>query len=355
LRKESRASKRLATLSNVRLCGCTMLQILETIALALFQFTFLGDGANNGPPPSCKLEDCLNCDETMSGPGFQTVAARSRRRSGLLSMIVRDCDNLLIVDHKPPCEVTKAKARKLQGEQSNVKPETPEKYRPPTPTETCIYVDSSLGLGGYSSQQGNTLLTFFFGGDRYDSLYTTCFRYDWNSVLSGFWQNQKDMFGSAYAAALTFGIIATILGGITTAFTWSSMCVTYHPNAWKRMTVMYGFCSLCMFLTMVFFASEVCEAGCTIEKAGIMSIVSGFMWFFAAGLCFKSAPADLSVPKSTCCCCPIPIISDQGAYKAIPIMDEEVKAEETPPLLAPKEELKEEQANVDSEQGGDNQ
>ena len=75
-----------------------------------FDFTFLGDGFNNGPPPTCKIADCLDCDETMSGPGFQTVAARSRRHSGLLSKIVRDCDNLLIVNHKSPCKVTQAKS-----------------------------------------------------------------------------------------------------------------------------------------------------------------------------------------------------------------------------------------------------
>ena len=56
------------------------------------------------------------------------------------------------------------------------------------------------------------------GGDRYDSLYTSCARYNFDSVLSGFWSNQKEVFGSAYAAALAFGVIATIIGGITTIF-----------------------------------------------------------------------------------------------------------------------------------------
>ena len=71
------------------------------------EFTFLGDGANNGPPPECRIANCLLCDEQMSGPIFQTVAARSRRRSGLLSKIVRPCENLLIVDHQEPCNVTR--------------------------------------------------------------------------------------------------------------------------------------------------------------------------------------------------------------------------------------------------------
>ena len=185
-----------------------------------FDFTFLGDGINNGPPPSCKLADCLNCDEVMSGPGFQTVAARSRRRSGLLSKIVRDCSNLLIVDHKPPCEVTQAKVnlRKLASEQSSVRPEHPQRYKSPTPTETCMYIDSTLGLGGYSVMEGNTLLSLVLGGDRYDSVYSSCQRYNFNAVLSGFWQNQKQVFGSAYSAALAFGVIAAILGGITVVF-----------------------------------------------------------------------------------------------------------------------------------------
>ena len=34
-----------------------------------FDFTFLSNGENNGPAPDCKLADCLNCDEKMSGPG----------------------------------------------------------------------------------------------------------------------------------------------------------------------------------------------------------------------------------------------------------------------------------------------
>jgi len=290
-----------------------------------FDFTFLGDGQNNGPPPSCKLADCLNCDEKMSGPGFQTVAARSRRRSGLLSKIVRDCDNLLVVDHKRPCEVTQSKARRLQGKQSGQKPEQPEKYRPPEPSETCMWISASLGLGGYSAKQGNTLLSYLLSGDRYNSQYSTCYRYDWSSVLSGFWQNQKEIFGGAYSAALAFAIIAVIVGGITTIFNWCAMCVVYHPKAWKRMTVLYLLCSFSMFMTMIFFASGVCENGCAIEKAGILSIVSGFFFMIAAAMAYKSAPMDKSVPKSTCCCCPAPISPaalDESAYRAVPVKEE---------------------------------
>lgn len=310
-----------------------------------FDFTFLGDGANNGPPPSCKLADCLNCDEKMSGPGFQTVAARSRRRSGLLSKIVRDCDNLLIVDHKPPCEVTQGKLRSLQGKQSSERPEQPQAYRPPAPTETCMYIDPSLGLGGYSQTEGSTLLSLVLGSQRYDSQYATCYRYNFNSVLSGFWQNQKKIFGSAYAAALLFGVIAVIIGGITTVFTWCSMCIVYHPNAWRRMAILYALASFCMFMTMVFFASGVCENGCIIEKAGVFSILSGFMWIFAAGLAFRSAPMDRSLQKSTCCCCPVPIARGESAYTAISARGKEGKAEDA----------HEEKALVDEEDDDDKQ
>lgn len=40
-------------------------------------------------PPSCKLNDCLQCDEDHAGPVFKRFAARTRRRSGLISAIQR--------------------------------------------------------------------------------------------------------------------------------------------------------------------------------------------------------------------------------------------------------------------------
>ena len=43
------------------------------------RFTLEGQ-PNNGPPPECTIADCLLCDEVESGPLFQKVAARSRRR-----------------------------------------------------------------------------------------------------------------------------------------------------------------------------------------------------------------------------------------------------------------------------------
>jgi len=65
---------------------------------------FIISGApNNGPPPECIIADCLLCDEIESGPLFEKVAARSRRRSGLLSQIVRPCDEILLVNHTVPC------------------------------------------------------------------------------------------------------------------------------------------------------------------------------------------------------------------------------------------------------------
>lgn len=65
----------------------------------------VADFNNNGPPPECKLNECLRCDEDNSGDVFKQVAGRTRRRSGLLSAIARPCQDLRLVDHNP-CPVT---------------------------------------------------------------------------------------------------------------------------------------------------------------------------------------------------------------------------------------------------------
>lgn len=69
--------------------------------------TCVGDltAPNNGPPPTCALNDCLQCDEDLAGPIFSQYAARTRRRSGLLSEIIRDCDSIAKdIDHDPTCD-----------------------------------------------------------------------------------------------------------------------------------------------------------------------------------------------------------------------------------------------------------
>ncbi|KAJ1406629.1 hypothetical protein B484DRAFT_319705, partial [Ochromonadaceae sp. CCMP2298] len=49
---------------------------------------------NNGPSPACQLNDCLQCDEDKAGPIFSAFGARTRRRSGLLSEIIRPCQSI---------------------------------------------------------------------------------------------------------------------------------------------------------------------------------------------------------------------------------------------------------------------
>eukprot|EP00605_Chrysophyceae_sp_TOSAG23-4_P002589 GSChrysophyteH1.ASY1.ANO1.2859.1 assembled CDS len=59
---------------------------------------------NNGPPPVCKLNKCLQCDEDKAGPIFSQYAARTRRRSGLVSEIIRACDSIAMnIAHDPGC------------------------------------------------------------------------------------------------------------------------------------------------------------------------------------------------------------------------------------------------------------
>jgi len=61
---------------------------------------------NNGDPPSCPLDVCLECNEIENGPVFAGLGGRTRRNSGLLSMIVRPCSQLLELSHPDPCPQT---------------------------------------------------------------------------------------------------------------------------------------------------------------------------------------------------------------------------------------------------------
>ena len=51
----------------------------------------VGFGGNNGPPPECAMNACLQCDEDESGPNFAKFAGRTRRNTGLESAITRPC------------------------------------------------------------------------------------------------------------------------------------------------------------------------------------------------------------------------------------------------------------------------
>ena len=60
---------------------------------------------NNGPPPACTLNECLQCDEDNAGPIFTSFAGRTRRRSGLVSEIVRPCDSIARILEHNPCPI----------------------------------------------------------------------------------------------------------------------------------------------------------------------------------------------------------------------------------------------------------
>jgi hypothetical protein len=58
---------------------------------------------NNGPPAPCALNPCLQCDEDKAGPVFSEFGGRTRRRSGLLSEIIRPCDSIARNITHSPC------------------------------------------------------------------------------------------------------------------------------------------------------------------------------------------------------------------------------------------------------------
>jgi hypothetical protein len=51
-------------------------------------------------------------------------------------------------------------------------------------------------------------------------------------------------------------------------------------------------CGVLELLTLLFFASDACNNGCTIGYAAYCAIFAGIMWFVTAGLCWKTAAVD---------------------------------------------------------------
>eukprot|EP01080_Neovahlkampfia_damariscottae_P010020 gene10020-2339_t len=53
----------------------------------------------NDPNNNCKLNDCLQCDEDISGPIFKEFSGRTRRNSGLFSAIYRPPSTIFDIKH----------------------------------------------------------------------------------------------------------------------------------------------------------------------------------------------------------------------------------------------------------------
>jgi hypothetical protein len=66
----------------------------------------LSGASPNLGPPNCELADCIACDDEQSGEYFIKYAGRTRRNSGLLSAIVRSCDEVGTLIQRDPCDDT---------------------------------------------------------------------------------------------------------------------------------------------------------------------------------------------------------------------------------------------------------
>lgn len=247
---------------------------------------------NNGPPPQCTLDDCLDCDETNAGPLFAKIAARSRRRSGLISKIARPCEDILFVDHQNPCDV-------VQG----ITPTTGEfeqgdvcQLKEPISEPECITVSTDLGLKSYETPSNGKF--FDFGFNRDDGIYTTvygkCKRYNVRRAQEGFWYDiAGDVLGPAYSAASTMSSVALIIGTVMWLFLWIACCVAFPRNFWFTCMGLFILCGILMFLTLVFTLSDVCtKAGCTLGHSAFIAILAGILWFITAGFCCKVALDD---------------------------------------------------------------
>jgi hypothetical protein len=176
------------------------------------------------------------------------------------------------------------------------------KFEEPEPTETCVYMNTPLGIAGYSGTESNKW-GWLLGDPNeryYESLYETCFRYDFGRVISGYWASQKQILGTPYNAAVSFGTLVIVFGLIWLALLWSASCVAYTRRFMKFTTGLLTVLGVFMLFTLLFFASEVCSNGCQAGKGELArklkSVVNCSKW--------SCCPHALS----SLCTCSFPIL-----------------------------------------------
>jgi hypothetical protein len=84
---------------------------------------------------------------------------------------------------------------------------------------------------------------------------------------------------------------------------WTSTSIAYKPNFWKALTWCFAASSVCNFLSLAFFASDVCADGCEFGPGASNAIVAGCLWIPATAISYMTGPAK---PGQTiaCSCCP---------------------------------------------------
>jgi len=113
-----------------------------------------------------------------------------------------------------------------------------------------------------------------------------CSLYSWSDEL----MIQND---GPFRAARGFGIAAVVCGCATTLAIWIiAPCIPVPKIGWTIIGLILAMIGLFQLLTLLIVSSSFCNSSCTnLGTGGILSIVSGALWFMSAILCcFISGP-----------------------------------------------------------------
>ena len=108
--------------------------------------------------------------------------------------------------------------------------------------------------------------------------------------------------GAAHGVAEAFGIIAVILGAIPAILMWTSMCVAFQKRFFKSMAILLVCAGVASFITLSFFASDLCQNGCVWQEGATFAVVAGLVFFIAAGLVLMVGPAKKGRAIKCGCC-----------------------------------------------------
>ena len=82
-------------------CAWLWMNNAVNTAISCTEICLENQGMSPNDPITCALNPCLSCDQTYSESIFKPFSGRTRRRSGIITQVIRDCSSIANIEQDP--------------------------------------------------------------------------------------------------------------------------------------------------------------------------------------------------------------------------------------------------------------